>query len=474
MSPLDRIRTTPRAVGLIVGVAAAGWAFRIWTVLVYRPTCDIPSPYCYTLAGDAKYGHLQANVLAETGRYLNPLEYYDSIERGVTTVRLESAGDPPLYAGYLAGWSKLGFDGVTDHRLAATFWGFVLVLAIGLFPRRLAGNVAGVTAAVIAALHPLMWVNDIMLLSEGMYQPFVVLVFWAGYEWIREPNRRNIALVGVAIALAALVRAEATSLYAFLVLPLIWWAATLDTREKLRQTVLCGVAGLIVLSPWLIYNNIRFEERPVTLTSASGTVLMAGACDEAWSGPSLGFWANCFGARGLEVQLEEELPGSWRTADDPGRVIYDETVRDRFNREQALEYYVDNWHRYPKVALARIGRSLEVFRVGHSLQMNYRVEGRWEEPSTVGLGVYYALVPFTIVGALLLRRRGQRLTPLLAMWPMVMFASAATFGLTRYRVPIDVAMIVLASVALCWVFHRLRAEGVFAALRRRPRTMVAP
>lgn len=471
MNILDRVRSAPRALRLIVGVGAAGWLFRLWAVLSYRPTCAGPSPDCYTLAGDAKFGHLQANLLAETGRFLNPLEHLSSVERGVEEVFLDSAGDPPFFAAYLAGWSKIGFDGITDHRVAATFWGFVLIVVIGLFTRRLAGNVAGVVAAVIAAVHPLLWINDIMLLSEGMYQPFVVLVFWAGYEWIRVPSRRNIAVVGVSIALAALVRAEAVSLYAFLVLPLVWWVTTrdapsLDRGEKVRQTVLCGLAGLIVLSPWLIYNNVRFEVRPVTLTSASGTVLIAGACDEAWSGPSIGFWANCFDDE-LIAELEAELPGSYREAGDPERIVYDETVRDRFNREHAIEYYRENWTSYPKVALARIGRSLELYRVGHTLRMNYLVEGRWEEPSTVGLGLYYALVPFTVVGALLLRRRGQRLTPLLAMWPLVMFASAATFGLTRYRVPIDVAMIVLSSVALSWIFHRLRAEGVLDIRRRR-------
>jgi 4-amino-4-deoxy-L-arabinose transferase-like glycosyltransferase len=467
MKIIDRVLHAPRAVRIIAAIGVGGWLFRLWAVLVYRPTCDVPSATCYTVAGDAKYHHFQANLLAETGRYLNPNLWLDGIERGLGDVFVESAGDPPLFAGYLAGWTKIGFDGVTDHRVAATLWGFVLIVAVGLFTRRLAGNVAGVVAALLAALHPLMWINDMMLLSEGMYQPFVVLVFWAGYEWIREPSRRNIAILGVSIALATLIRAEALSLYAFMVLPLIWWVRTLDTREKLRQTVLCGVAGLIVMSPWLVYNNLRFEE-PVTLSAVSGTVAMAGACDEAWAGPSLGFWANCFAARGLEVEIEKELPGSWREPDDPERIIYDESVRDAFNRDKALEYYVDNWYRYPKVALARMGRSLEFFRVGHSLQMNYRVEGRWEEPSTVGLGVYYALIPFTVIGALLLRRRGERLTPLLAMWPMIMFASAITFGLTRYRVPIDIAMIVLSAVALSWIFHRLRAEGVFRAVRRTP------
>jgi 4-amino-4-deoxy-L-arabinose transferase-like glycosyltransferase len=458
MSIVDRIREAPRAVSLIVGIGLAGWLFRIWAVLVYRPTCRTGAADCYTLAGDALYHHGQANLLADHFRYLNPNIHL------ATGELVDSAGDPPLFAAYLAGWSKIGFDGVTDHRLAATFWGFVLVVAIGLFIRRLAGNVAGAAAAVLAAVHPLLWINDLMLLSEGMYQPFVVLMFWAAYEWIREPTRRRIVLVGIAIALATMIRAEALSLYGFMVLPLVWWGArTLDTREKVRQTLLCGIAGLMLMSPWLVYNNLRFE-KPVTISAVTGTVMIAGACDGAWTGESLGYWVNCFDDE-LIAELEEALPGTWPD-DEADRVVYDESVIDEFNREQALEYYQDNWQRFPKVALARMGRSLEVYRVSHTLRMQYTVEGRWEEPSTVGLGLYYALVPFTVVGGLLMRRRGQRLTPLLSMWPMIMFASAITFGLTRYRVPIDIAMIVMASVALSWIFHRLRAEGVFAALRR--------
>ncbi|MDW3220583.1 MAG: glycosyltransferase family 39 protein [Acidimicrobiales bacterium] len=464
---LTRIRALTkqlRPVPTIVGIAVGGWLLRLWAILVYRPTCDTGAVDCYTVAGDAFYHHGQANLLADHGGYYNPLIHLATEQRTGVGELIDSAGDPPLFAAYLASWSKIGFDGVTDHRVVASFWGFALVLAVGLFTRRLAGNVAGAFAALIAALHPLMWINDIMLLSESMYQPFVVLMFWAAYEWIREPSRRNVAILGVTIALATMIRAEALSLYGFMVLPLIWWGVkALDTKEKVRQTVLCGLAGLLLMSPWLVYNNLRFE-KPVTISAVTGTVMMGGACDGAWTGLSLGYWVNCFDEE-LIAQLEEDLPGTWPETEDD-RVYYDESVTDEWNREQAIEYYLDNWRRYPKVALARMGRSLELYRVSHTLQMQYRVEGRWEEPSTVGLGVYYTLIPFSVVGALLLRRRRIRLTPLLAMWPMIMFASAITFGLTRYRVPIDIAMIVLASVAMSWIFHRLRAEGVFRAVLR--------
>ena len=51
-----------------------------------------------------------------------------------------------------------------------------LVVSLGLLVRRLAGDLPGIIAAVLAALHPLMWINDMMLLSEGLYQPLIVAV----------------------------------------------------------------------------------------------------------------------------------------------------------------------------------------------------------------------------------------------------------------------------------------------------------
>ena len=144
------------------------------------------------------------------------------------------------------------------------------------------------------------------------------------------------------ISIAALTRAEALALFGFMVIPLVWWLADVDWREKLRQIGLCGVAGLIVLSPWLIYNNLRFED-PVTLSAVPGTVMMAGSCDEAWSGEAMGFWTVCFDTRELWDELEAELPGS--TLRGESRVVYDESVLDSFNRKYALEYTTENWQR---------------------------------------------------------------------------------------------------------------------------------
>lgn len=440
-----------RGVPIIVGVGLAGWFLRIAAVLWYRPTCTTGAADCYTLAGDAYYHHHQADLIHRGHWFINPHEY---IVHGHI---LDSAGDPPLYALYLAFWSRLGLDGVTDHRLVSTLAGFALIVSLGLLVRRLAGELAGVIAAVLAALHPLMWINDMMLLSEGLYQPVIVAVLWAGYAWIEKPTARRVVVLGAVIAVAALTRAEAFALFGFMVVPLVWWLGGVDRREKLRQIGLCWLAGLIFLSPWLIYNNLRFED-PVTMSAVPGTVMMAGSCDEAWSGEAMGFWTLCFDSRELWDELEAELPGS--TLRGESRVVYDESVLDSFNRKHALEYTVENWERFGVVALARMGRSLELFKPGHSLRLNYQVEGRWEEPSTFGLGFYYALLPLTVIGALVFRRRGIRLTPMLSMWPTIMLASAVTFGLTRYRVPIDIAMIALSAVAVDWLVEQyVRADS---------------
>ena len=269
-----------RSVRTVMGIGLSAWLFRLWLVLYYRPTCAVPASDCYTLAGDAWYHHSQANLIADGHWFKNGIEYW------ATGVLVESAGDPPLYPLFLAAFSSLGLDTVTWHRGVSTLAGGALVVLIGLFARRLAsdlfgsavGDKAGVVAALLAAVHPLLWINDIMLLSEGLYQPLIVAVGWAGYAWSREPTRRRIVLLGVLIAFAAMTRAEAVSLFGFLLLPLVAWGNPLGRADRARQAGLGIVVGVIVLAPWLIYNNLRFAE-PVTLTSATGQVLLAGSCD---------------------------------------------------------------------------------------------------------------------------------------------------------------------------------------------------
>ena len=424
------------------GIAAAALALRLYVVLKARPVCDagVAEPGCFRINGDVLYQFLQGRLIAQGHFFKHPLEH-------LSTGRLvNSAGDPPLFSLLLGAWSRIGFDTVTWQRALASLMGAGTVVLIAMLARSLAGARAGWLAGTLAAFHPLLWINDAMLMSESLYQPAVTAVIATACGYAARPSRRAAAGAGAVIAVAALVRAEAALLTVVLLVPLTLLGSARALRERLCHLAIGGAAALLVVSPWLTYNNLRFSH-PVTLTSASGSVLIAGSCDTAWSGPSIGYWADCFTELGLWDDYEDAFPGvtSLPAAERP---VYDESAIDSFNRRAALDYIGDNFRRYPQVMLARVGRVLEVYRVRDTLGWAWRLEGRWRAPSTAGLVLYYVLVVPAAVGAWRLRRAGQRLTPLLAQWPLVIVTAALTFGLTRYRVPIDIAMVLLASAGL--------------------------
>ena len=427
---------------LTAAIAAAGLGLRLYAVLRARPTCPsaAPEPGCFRINGDVLYQFTQGRLIGDGHFFKNGLEH-------LSTGRLtESAGDPPLFSLLLGAWSAAGLDTVTQQRVLASVVGAVTVAMIAVLARHLGGDRAGWAAGAVAACHPLLWISDAMLMSESLYQPAVVAVIGVGCAYGISPSRRLAAAAGLAIAVAALVRAEAALLTAVMLVPLTMLASAVPRRERLRHLLIGAGTALLAVSPWLVYNNLRFDD-PVTLTSASGSVLMAGSCDTAWSGPSIGYWADCFTELGLWDDYEAEFPGV--TAQPPAaRAVYDESRIDSFNRRHALGYIADNLGRYPLVMLARVGRVLEMYRVGNTLGWAWRLEGRWKAPSTAGLALYYLLIAPAAAGVWRLHRAGRRLTPLLAWWPLVIVTAALTFGLTRYRVPVDIAMIVLAAVGV--------------------------
>jgi 4-amino-4-deoxy-L-arabinose transferase-like glycosyltransferase len=406
------------------GIAVAALAVRWVLVLVVRPTCSPPltgTGSCFRVAGDATYYHVQGLLLGDGHLFAHP---YFWLQTGHLA---DSASHPPAYSAFLGLLSAVGLESATTHRLASGLLGTAAVVVIGLLGRRLAGPRAGLLAAGLAAVYPMLWINDGMLQAESLYAVVVAGVLLAAHRFWDRPTPRRVAALAALVALATLTRTEAALFFVVLVLPLALRIPGRPWRDRRRLVGVAALTGAACLAPWVAFNLARFE-RPVYLTNSAGSVMADASCDETYYGEYIGYHANCIEDPPLRL-------------DD-----HDESVREAELLDQADDYLGDHVSRLPLVAVARVGRVWEVFKPGQNVFLNWWLEGRGKTASTLGLWSYYLLVPFGIVGAIALHRRKVTLVPLLSTVVVVTFAAAVTFGLTRYRVPADVALVVLAGV----------------------------
>jgi hypothetical protein len=58
------------------------------------------------------------------------------------------------------------------------------------------------------------------------------------------------------------------------------------------------------------------------------------------------------------------------------------------------------------------------------------------------------MLPLSMCGAIILRRRRVPILPLVAMAALVTLTAASAYGVTRFRVPAEVAIVILSAVAL--------------------------
>jgi 4-amino-4-deoxy-L-arabinose transferase-like glycosyltransferase len=342
----------------------------------------------------------------------------------------------PLWPTFLGVVSWFGAQGVTAQRVAGSVVGITGVVLIALCGRKLAGDRAGLIAGAIAAVYPQLWINDGMLLSETIAVPMVALTILLAYRLRDRPTYAAAALLGGAIALTALSRSELILLYAFLCLPLVLGIRSASMKRRIQLLATIGGVGLLVLGPWIAYNQARFQD-PVYLSTGIGGALSAGSCDEVFYGNRIGYYSNCF-------------PGPMPP------LTLDESQRDRFAYDYAKEYIRDHQRRIPVVAAARVGRLWDVFKPGQTTFLDWSLEGRGRVASWTGLYMFYALVPLGVLGLVALRRRRFALSPLLAPALIVTAAAATTFGVTRYRAPVEPALVIAAAVGIDALWRRLR------------------
>jgi hypothetical protein len=101
----------------------------------------------------------------------------------------------------------------------------------------------------------------------------------------------------------------------------------------------------------------------------------------------------------------------------------------------------------PLVVMARIGRVWDLYHPGYNVSVG-ELERRPRAWSWFALACYAVMLPFAAAGAFVLRRRRVALAPLLALPVMVTGTAALFWGDPRFRRPAEIAIVVLAAVAI--------------------------
>jgi 4-amino-4-deoxy-L-arabinose transferase-like glycosyltransferase len=336
-----------------------------------------------------------------------------------------SAEHPPLFSLVLAGFWKVGVHTYTAQKLVVCFIGALTVAFTGLAGREGGGERVGLIAAGVAAVYPFLWVADGSLLAESLYAAFMAASLWLALRFLRTRSLADAAWLGVAVGLAALSRGEAVLLVPLLLLPLAWK----DRSVRAGALMLAGFA--LVVAPWTARNFAKFEQ-PVLISTNSNSVFAGANCDPVYHGDLIGLWSfSCYG---------KVKPG-------------DESQEAVEYRKQGLDYARDHAGRVPLVAAIRLGRVWDLYRPLQQVQYEF-LEGRSRWASRAGLVLYYPTLILAIAGVVVLRRRRFPVWPFLAFALTVSIVALSVYGITRFRIAAEPALIVLAAVTVDFALRR--------------------
>jgi 4-amino-4-deoxy-L-arabinose transferase-like glycosyltransferase len=397
----------------LLGIVAVGVVIRVVYTLVESPW---PPPGL----DDQFYFSALPKLLADGHGFVAPFKLY------FQHVSVATAEHPPLYSVVLTLPALVGLDSADAFRLAGSVFGAGTIALVGLLGRRLAGDRAGLIAAGIAAVYPTLIAADGALMSETLYGLLTAASLLAAYRLVDAPGAGRAAVLGGLVALTALTRGEALVLLPLVLIPVVWRRGAWQ-RDGLRAAAIALVAFLIVLTPWTARNWIVFN-RPVAIATNSGTAVAGANCAVTYaSGDHLGGWyPPCI----------KEHPGK-NEAEHHAEALKD-----------GVRYADHHLGRLPVVLAARLGRVWSVYKP-------FAIpEGRSVRVQKVGVIAFFLLVPFGVAGYFLLRRRGEVTWILLAPFIIVAVTALTTYGNLRFREPAEIALVVLAAIALDELLRR--------------------
>lgn len=404
----------------LLAVSAIGLAVRVGWILGDDP--EVPP------VGDAMAYHHLAEGIADGDGYLRPFD------RVLLGVERPTAEYPPLHPTVVAVAAFAGVDTVTGQRLWLSLFGAASVFVTGALAWRLvadarAAEIGAYVAAGVAAVHPLWFQADATLMPEtlaALLGGLVVLVLLSG---LARPYTTRWVGIGALCGLAILVRAEAVVLLAVVALAGRTW----------RTAGAAVAAAVLVVAPWTSRNVQTFDEF-VPVSTNVGSVLDGANCAATYDGDLLGYWSYSDGC--FEGFSQDEL------------AVADESVVAAEHRRAGVDFATDHVGDWPKVVLARLGRTVAVYQPGQLADLG-ALEGRRQGADVTGFALVWLSLVLGTLGAVRLRRAGNQVwwipaAVVLAVWG----ATALSYGNPRFLALAQPSLVALAGCGVATVVAR--------------------
>ena len=337
----------------------------------------------------------------------------------------------PLTSVFLSPVAWLVPHTVVGLRDVMAVLGGVTVVMMGLAGRELGGVRAGLWAAGLAAVIPDFWIRDGLVVSEPVAALLVVTAVWVALRCRRGVTWRRTTSLGVLAGLLSLTRPEIV-LAVFVIAAVVVVRHGTTATPRWRHVVVVVLVAAVVVAPWSLYNAGRFRDT-VTLTNNLGITLAGANCERTYYDLAI---------------MGYDSPVCWNAAN--ARAVQhggDESVQSAFMRHEAQTFVSGHLSRVPLVVGMREVWFLGLYRPGWVVHLG-TVGGQPAWATWLQAVSFWFL--FAAALALWWRhRRDEWPHWLLGVLMGNSFIVAALFvGHWRYRVTLDVGMVLLLALAV--------------------------
>jgi Dolichyl-phosphate-mannose-protein mannosyltransferase len=409
-----------------LAVVLVGFAVRVAYAMYRR---SIP------LGGDPYFYFYQGKAIARGQGFIHPYTLF-------TQGRVEQAADhPPLFSLFLALLNKIGVTSLTGQLLSNCVVGSITVALVIVLTRRYGSPTTSLVAGSLAAVYPNVALFDGLLLTETWSMMFMVAAVLALAAFLSAPSMKLAVWTGLLLGLGGLVRAE----YLLAVLLVVGYLLIVGKRSRtLKQALRCslviGVAAGVTVSPWVLYNQSRFE-RPVGMSVGFEYILPLTNCEQVYYGVTVGYWF-----------LDCIAPATQRAAALNG----DESIIAREAAKDGVAYIQAHKGRALQMPFFRVGRLLGLYQPFQQARLDIGIEGRERPIEAVGFMMWYLLAALSLVGVVALRKARVCVFPLVLPAAVIIITAALTYGTTRFRACFEPFVCILAAIAVSHIVAGVR------------------